>query len=662
LTVNVRPSIVRVAVKTTKRKAAAQRLFLGIDGGGTRTVALLADEMGRALRRIEVGPTNVKLLSGTQLIARLRAIARSFPRPSALGIGLAGIWLRSEAQQVENAAGVVWPGVPCRASNDLEIALAAAEMQRDKARTLTRTSGSRRHSSGANRHSSVPQVLILSGTGSCCFGKDASGRIVKMGGWGHLLGDKGSGYEIGLRALKAVVYYYDYDGVWPQLGRRLLRALQLNEPNDLIDWAHSAANTEIAALATEVFTAWESGDKIASDILAGAAAGLAKDAVRCADRLAQHPQPVQFVLAGGTLLKQTRFAHQVASRLRELRPNCCVKPLARESVWGAVEFANKLLESERDNSVKHTGVRTSGARGATRPTSVAELESEAPVVRSTRISPTEQRNPRSMNLHRLPIAKAIELMWSEDAKIPRSLLTVLKPMERTIRTVVRAFRNGGRLFYVGAGSSGRIGVLDASECPVTFSVSPEMVQGIMAGGQTALWQSLERAEDDAGAGARAVEFRSVTARDVVVGIAASGTTPFVWGALNEARRRRATAVLIAFNSFLKIPRASRPDICITPNLGPEILTGSTRLKAGTATKLILNTLTTLAMVRLGKVVSNLMVDVVPVNVKLRNRATRIVQELTGADYASAKATLEKSKWIIKTAVARLSSQSRLRRV
>jgi N-acetylmuramic acid 6-phosphate etherase len=131
--------------------------------------------------------------------------------------------------------------------------------------------------------------------------------------------------------------------------------------------------------------------------------------------------------------------------------------------------------------------------------------------------------------------------------------------------------------------------------------------------------------------------------------------------LKEARRRQATTVLVAFNPFLKIPRAWRPDVCITPNVGPEILTGSTRLKAGTATKFILNTLTTLAMVRLGKVVSNLMVDVVPANVKLRDRAARIVQELTGADYAAARAALEKSNWIIKTAVARLSVQSRPRR-
>jgi N-acetylmuramic acid 6-phosphate etherase len=179
------------------------------------------------------------------------------------------------------------------------------------------------------------------------------------------------------------------------------------------------------------------------------------------------------------------------------------------------------------------------------------------------------------------------------------------------------------------------------------------VQGIIAGGQEALWQSGEGAEDDADAGGRAIEFRGITRRDVVVGIAASGTTPFVWGALREAKRRGATTVLLCFNPFLKIPRALRPSIVIAPNLGPELLTGSTRLKAGTATKQLLNMVTTLAMVRIGKVRSNLMIDVNPANVKLRDRAVRIVQELTRADYRTAEEALERSGWVVKKAVVRL---------
>ena len=258
-----------------------------------------------------------------------------------------------------------------------------------------------------------------------------------------------------------------------------------------------------------------------------------------------------------------------------------------------------------------------------------------------------------MNLDNLPLHEAITLMLSEEASVPRKLLTERRRIERVIRAIIRAFRQRGRLFYVGAGTSGRLGVLDASECPPTFSAPPEWVQGIMAGGQRALWESVEGAEDDAVGGARGIQSGGVTARDVVVGIAASGTTPFVWGALGEAKQRGATTVLVCFNPFLKIPRALRPSVVIAPNLGPEVLTGSTRLKAGTATKQLLNLFSTLAMARTGRVRSNLMITLNPSNAKLRDRAVRIVQGLTGANCRAAQEALGSSGWVVKKAVARL---------
>ena len=276
------------------------------------------------------------------------------------------------------------------------------------------------------------------------------------------------------------------------------------------------------------------------------------------------------------------------------------------------------------------------------------------VVRSAKPSPTEQRHPLSTNLDKLPLSQAISLMLSEEARVPTKLLAERRYIEQVIRAIVRALRQGGRLFYVGAGTSGRLGVLDASECPPTFRTRPDMVQGIIAGGRQALWESVEGAEDDAEAGARAVITRRVARRDVVVGIAASGTTPFVWGALRGAKGRGATTALVCFNPYLRIPRSLRPNIVIAPNLGPEVLTGSTRLKAGTATKQLLNLFTTLAMVRLGKVRSNLMIDLNPSNVKLRRRAIHIVQDLAGADGESAEAALKACGWVVKKAVARLS--------
>lgn len=253
----------------------------------------------------------------------------------------------------------------------------------------------------------------------------------------------------------------------------------------------------------------------------------------------------------------------------------------------------------------------------------------------------------------MPVAAAVELMLSEEAKVTRALLAKRTLLARAVLMVARAFQRGGTLFYIGAGTSGRLGVLDASECPPTFRTDPTMVQGIIAGGDVALRNAVEGAEDDASAGAREIRSRRIAARDVVVGIAASGTTPFVWGALAEAKRRRATTMLVCFNPHLLIPKAQRPDLVIAPDLGPEVLTGSTRLKAGTATKLVLNLLTTLAMVRIGKVESNLMVDVRPSNAKLRIRAVRIVQELTGADAATAEQALQKTGWVIRAACRRL---------
>jgi N-acetylmuramic acid 6-phosphate etherase len=256
-----------------------------------------------------------------------------------------------------------------------------------------------------------------------------------------------------------------------------------------------------------------------------------------------------------------------------------------------------------------------------------------------------------MELDRLPLPDSIALMLSEEALVPGKVLAERIRIERAIRLIVRAFRRKGRLFYVGAGTSGRLGVLDASECPPTFSTPSEMVQAIIAGGEPAIRTSVEGAEDDTSAGKKAFHDRRINERDVVVGIAASGTTPFVWGALREAKRLRATTILICFNPFLSIPRLWKPDVLIAPNIGPELLTGSTRLKAGTATKLILNMFTTLAMVRLGKVKSNLMVDLQPSNAKLRDRAVRIVRDLTGTNEASARAALVRHGWAIKKAIA-----------
>jgi len=623
---------------TKRRPATAEPLFLGIECGGTRTCVVIAEDEPTVFWQGRFGPANLRLLSDPELTQHFQAIGQTMPQPAAIAIGMAGARTEADRERIRRAAANVWPGIPCCATDDLETALAAAET------VLIRPPSAARSN---RQHAATCRVLILSGTGSCCFGQNPNGRTAKVGGWGHILGDKGSGFEIGLRALKAVVYYQDTEGEWSELGRRILRKLQVNEPDDLIDWVQKAGKDDVASLAVEVFTAWSNRDEIASDILEGAAQSLVGDAVSCARRLVKSGRPVQFVLAGGVLLRQPRFGKKVADLLRQSWPNSVVTPLPRESVWGAVELAKKKFRASG------SGLRGEAAPAiAKKPKRKAEVF-ELPPLKSLELSPTERRNPRSMNLDRLSITEAIGLMLSEDARIPPAILAERTRIERAVKLIVRAFNRSGRLFYVGAGTSGRLGVLDASECPPTFRAPPELVQGIIAGGPRGLSESVEGAEDDPESGARAIQFRGVNHKDVVVGIAAGGRTPFVWGALREARRRGAKTVLLCFNPRLQIPRRHRPDLVIAPDVGPEILTGSTRLKCGTATKLILNIFTTLAMVRTGKVVSNLMIDVNPSNAKLRDRAVRIVREVTGMDRATAAAALENSGWVVREAYEKL---------
>lgn len=222
-----------------------------------------------------------------------------------------------------------------------------------------------------------------------------------------------------------------------------------------------------------------------------------------------------------------------------------------------------------------------------------------------------------------------------------------------IELCVAAFRTGGRLFYVGAGTSGRLGVLDASECPPTFSTSPEMVQGIIAGGDIALRRSVEGEEDKPDSGMRAVRERHLTAQDVLVGIASSGQTPYVIGALKEAHTIGATTIFLC---CVPPPEELKRWVThfITPIVGPEIIAGSTRLKAGTATKLVLNMLTTVSMIKLGKVYNNLMVDVYASNTKLVARSVRIVQAITGVNAAVAEATLARADGRAKLAIVMLT--------
>jgi len=262
---------------------------------------------------------------------------------------------------------------------------------------------------------------------------------------------------------------------------------------------------------------------------------------------------------------------------------------------------------------------------------------------------TEQRNPRSERIDVASSLEIVDIMNAEDARVAGVVQGQREQIARAIDLIVGAFKAGGRLVYVGAGTSGRLGVLDATECPPTFGVPPTMVTGVIAGGYPALVKSAEGAEDDVNAGMVAMDTAQVTNRDVVVGIAASGTTPYVRAALGKAQTLGATTVLLTCAMPPKV-LAETCDVIINPVVGPEVVTGSTRLKAGTATKLVLNTLSTGAMIRLGKVFGNLMVDLMALSAKLHDRGERIVMEVGGVSRDEARQAIERAKGSVKLAI------------
>lgn len=611
-------------------KTKPSSVYLGIEGGGTRTTVRLEAEDGSVLAEFATGPAVLSLISDRELLWHLRDIAERLPCvPSAIGIGLAGVRTEADAERLRRAASRIWPQVPCVATNDLETALAAVPVPKKP--------GTR--------------VLVLSGTGSCCFGRASDARTAKVGGRGHVIGDRASACDIGLRALRAVIADLDHHGQMGPLGASMLNALMFNEPEQLIPWSVQAGKTEIGNLSVTVFAEAAKGDALAKKLLTDSAVMLADDASACALQLKRDGEPIEFLFNGGVLLKNPTFLKAVCRRLRIDFPSAKMIPLTAPSVRGAVALAR--AQGFEASAQAQASVRQ-GGEILVLPAALADLNVLAQ-------SPTERRNPRSMKFDKIPVAKAVELMLSEDAGIPAVIAKEKGVIAGLAKRVAEAFAVGGRLFYVGAGTSGRLGVLDASEIPPTFRAPREQVQGIIAGGRQALWSAVEGAEDDVQGGVAAIMHRRVGKKDVVIGIAASGRTPFVWGALREARLRGATTVMLCFNPAMR--QAVRqlkgpdliwaPDVLLALDLGPEVLTGSTRLKSGTATKLVLNLISTLAMVQSGKVISNLMVDLNPSNVKLRDRAVRMVGEIAQCTAEEAYAALTASGWVVKKACAKL---------
>jgi N-acetylmuramic acid 6-phosphate etherase len=594
--------------------------ILGVEGGGTKTAWVLVErslaggaEPGSQWVILDQGklpPSNLRLTTPE----RLREIFAGLPREvDRAGVFLAGCGTEEDRQSLALICRDIWPNAKIVTGSDRDSGLAAALD----------------HGDG---------IAVNAGSGSSVTGRRGD-RIERAGGWGHILGDTGGGYFLSIEALRLILREYDLHRGEMQFTAKILHALSLNTLDELVRWVQTADKMEIAMLAPVVFEAAADGDPCVIEIVEEGARVLCEYTEAVASRL--HLLAPKVALMGGLFYRDSIYTHAFRRRLKKNLPDARVTTAERPPELGAAWLAAET----RDPVTVRPKL------------SEKEIEDLAAAL-------TEQRNPRSENLEKMRVRELVELFVEEEKFVEDALRAATEDLARAIEMVTESLRKGGRLFYVGTGSSGRIGVLDASEIPPTFGASPDLVQGVIAGGVTALYRSVEGAEDKESAGALAMRERGIRNSDVVVGITASGRTPFVLGALACAKSLGAKTILLTCNPTVAgtgdpgppgstIPATVYADLVIALAVGPEVLTGSTRLKAGTATKVALNIVSTGAMVALGKVHGNLMIDLHTTNAKLRDRAVRVVADLAQCDYDSAHRQLEAADWNLRAVVEKL---------
>jgi N-acetylmuramic acid 6-phosphate etherase len=588
--------------------------ILGVEGGGTKTAWVLVEavaessDSGLQLCAIDQGklpPSNFRLATPE----RLRAVFAELPKQiDRAGIFLAGCGTEEDRQSLSRLCGEIWPGAAIVTGSDRESGFAAALG----------------HGDG---------IVVNAGSGSSVTGKRGD-RVENMGGWGHVLGDAGGGYFLSIQALRLILREYDLHRGELQFAAKILHALALNNLDELVRWAQTADKMQVASLTPVIFEAAAGGDAGVMEIVEEGARVLCEYTETLASRL--HLLAPKVMLLGGLFYRDSIYTHAFRRRLKKNLPDARVANAERAPEMGAAWLATEMPDP--------ASVHWKPAK--------EKIDSLASAL-------TEQPNPRSQNLDKMGGRELVELFVEEEKSVQEALRGASGELARAVEMAAGVFSKGGRLFYVGAGTSGRLGVLDASEIPPTFGAPAELVQGIVAGGAPALWRSVEGAEDEEGSGALALDERGLKGADLVVGITASGRTPFVLGALARAKSAGAKTILLACNPDVSPAAAETAastgtvDLAITLAVGPEILTGSTRLKAGTATKIALNIISTGAMIALGKVRGNLMIDLHASSTKLRDRATRMVAELAQCDYDSARAQLEANGWDLRGVVDNL---------
>src|SRR6058998_2565470 len=489
--------------------------ILGVEGGGTKTAWVLVERNGAELRILDRGklpPSNFRLVT----LDRLRTIFSELPKQiDRAGIFLAGCGLE-DRPILSRLCGEIWRTAKIITGNDRDSGLAAA---------LGRGEG----------------IVVNAGSGSSVTGRRGD-KIEKAGGWGHMLGDAGGGYFLVIEALRLILREYDLHRGEGQFTAKILHALSLNNLDELVRWAQTADKMEIAMLAPVVFEAAAGGDARVNEIVEEGARVLCEYTEAVASRL--HLLAPKIALTGGLFHRDSIYTHAFRRRLKKNLPDARVAIAERAPELGAA-----LLAAEAGG---HPTFYANPSQN--------EIESLAAAL-------TEQRNPRSENLEKMSGRELVEVFVEEEKFVQEALRAAVGELARAIEIVAESLRNGGRLFYIGAGSSGRIGVLDASEIPPTFGAQRDLVQGVIAGGVTALYRSAEGAEDEESAGALALDERKIKGRDVVIGITASGRTPFVIGALARAKSLGAKTILLTCNP------ATVADLLITLAVGPELLTG-----------------------------------------------------------------------------------------
>jgi N-acetylmuramic acid 6-phosphate etherase len=576
--------------RDTGRMPSEKPRVLGIEGGGTKTEWVVV-EGDQVVQSGLLPQSNLRLNTDEQLAQLFSVMPRDV---SHVGAFLAACGTSDDRVRLRRLVEASWPGATMAVGSDRDSALATAFHDGDG-------------------------IIVIAGTGAAVHAR-RSGRIEKAGGWGHVVGDRGGGYDLARQALRLVLTRFDLEQHLPPLAERILQQLALNSLSDLAAWAMEADKMSVAQLAPAVFDAVHRGEPEILEVAQGGASVLAEFTRAVARRLDWQNPPVR--LFGGLFTRHKDYASLFTHRLSILLPMAEVAVCEDSGAIGAAWLAAQVAPKK--------------SADIERPVDLGEIASAS----------TEQSNPRSENLDSLATPDLVELFINEESYVEEALRAEQAALVRAVDVASDCLKKGGRLFYAGAGTSGRLGVLDASEIPPTFGAPPDLIQGIIAGGASALHRAIEGAEDQPQYGSLAVVQRGVRKGDVVCGLTASGRTPFVLGALQRARELGARTIFITCNP--KRHRSSEPwDVEIDLPTGPELVTGSTRLKAGTATKVALNLLSTAAMVRLGRVKGNRMVDVGISNEKLRDRGTRIVAEHLKIPYAEARERLEAAQWNVR---------------